>query len=347
MVKTGLPPALFNEILYFAMADISIVNCRTLYINLKKDSALMFIIICKQVIKMALMIGLGALCYRKKLISHEGSVTISNLLLLVITPALIITSFQLDYERRILYGMLAALLLSVISHVIGIVLCTLVLKKDPADHYVIERFSGVFSNCGFMGIPLINALFGAEGVIYLTVYIALFNTLTWTYGYGLMTGSHSLREMKGGLRSPVIFSIVIGILLFILRIRLPEIIFDTGSYIASMNTPAAMLLAGATLAESDLATALRNRGVYRVALLRLIIIPLLCLLAFMLLPVDPQIRCIILIATACPAATNSTLFALRFHKDYVYSSQIFALVTAFSLITIPLMVLVCEYAILR
>ena len=302
----------------------------------------MFILISRQIVKMTLMLLLGFFCSRKNLISHEGSVTISNLLLFVITPPLIIVSFQMDYDPRILLGLFYAFVLSILTHVIGILLSTVLIRKDPAGHYAVERFSGVLSNCGFMGIPLISALYGAEGVIYLTAYICVFNFITWTYGYALMTGSHSLRELKGGLLSPVIFSIFIGFALFIFRIHLPEIIYDTCSYVSNMNTPAAMLLAGATLAESDLRTALGNTGVYRVAALRLAAIPLITLFVFLLFPIDPMIRCIVIIGAACPAGTSCTLFALRYKKDYVYASQIFALVTAASLFSIPLIVLLCD-----
>ena len=302
----------------------------------------MFIIITKQIIKMGLLLFLGFFCYRKKLISHEGTLTLSNLLLMVITPALVLVSFQIDHNPRILKGMLAAMLLSILAHVIGIILSTLLVRKDPKGHYVIERFSDVMSNCGFMGIPLINALYGAEGVIYLTAYVTVFNILTWTYGYSLMTGTHSLKKMRGGLLSPVMISIVIGLAFFLLKIRLPRILYDTCSYLSDMNTPVAMLLAGAVLAESDLGSAVQNRGVYRVGLMRLVIIPLLTLLVFMLFPIDPMIRCTVLIAAACPTGTICIMFALRFNKDHVHASQIFALVTVASLITLPLFVLLCE-----
>lgn len=146
--------------------------------------------------------------------------------------------------------------------------------KDNPD-YCIERYSAVYSNCGFIGIPLIYSVLGDEGVFYLTAYITLFNVFSWTHGLGLMEKGFHLKGLKEGLLSPVILSTAAALILFFTRIRIPGVLLDSMTYVADMNTPLAMMVAGFSVAQADLKRLFTTFRIYRASVLKLLLIPLL------------------------------------------------------------------------
>ena len=302
----------------------------------------MFIIISNQIMKMFLILILGFFCYRIKLIDHQGNKTLSNLLLMVVNPLLIFDSFLQEFTPEIFQGFLIAIFLGFLSHFVGIAAGRLFFSKKISPYYNVEQFSCVYSNCGFMGIPLVNSIFGSQGVIYLTAYMLAFNVLSWTHGLFLITGNASPKQMKKGLTSPAMIGTLMGLVLFLTQLKLPSLISDTIDYITAMNTPMAMMIAGISLAETDFLGALKNRRLYLVSAVKLLLLPLIMLGIFSLLPVDSTVLCTILIATACPAATTCTMFALRYNANYRYASEIFAFSTVLSLATIPAMVSLAE-----
>lgn len=302
----------------------------------------MFSIIITQIMKMLLLLLVGYSCFRFKLIDQNGNKSMANLLLMVINPVLAITALQADYDPRLVKGLLTSFALAFAAHLIGIALSTLFIRKTGCANYEIERFSAMYSNCGFMGIPLVQSILGSEGVLYLTAYITVFNLLSWTHGMILMTGKTTWRDLKKGLLSPMILASTLGLILFFTRIRFPAIIGDTLDYIAGMNTPLAMIIAGVSVAQTSLPKLLQNKGIYLVSFLKLLLMPALVLAGLLLLHPSSVPACAVLIAAACPAATTCTAFSLRFQKNYLYASEIYAFTTLASLATIPIFVYAAE-----
>lgn len=306
----------------------------------------MFLIIANQIIKMFLIMVVGYVCFRTGQVDHRGNKTLSNLLLMVINPFLIINAFQMEYSPHLMKGFLLSFLLALLTHTVGIVLARFLMPERGDGNACIEQFSCIYSNCGFMGIPLINSILGSEGVLYITAYMVAFNLLCWTQGLLLMTGNTSRKQLIKGLTSPVMFGIVIGLVLFVAQIRLPAVLGDSIGYLADMNTPVGMLIAGISLAETSLGKAVKNPRLYLVTAVRLLLIPVLMLVIFRFLPADPNVLLTILVASACPAATTCTMFALRFDKNYKYASELFAFSTVASMLTIPFIVFLAEKLIL-
>lgn len=302
----------------------------------------MFLIIVNQILKMLLLMLLGYACYRLKLIDQQGNKSLANLLLMVVNPVLAIMALQTDYSPHIVKGLLTAYLLGAVTQLAAILITPLLVKKTGNENYSIERFSCVYANCGFMGIPLVQSILGNEGVLYITAYMTVFNLLSWTHGVALMTGKTSRRDLKKGLLSPMIIASVIGLVLFFTRVRFPAVIADTMNYVSGLNTPLAMMIAGISVAQADVRQTLRNKRIYLIAFMKLLAMPVIALCLLILLRVDSTVACTILIAAACPSAATCTMFALRFQKNYRYASEIYAFTTLCSLATIPLFVYAAE-----
>lgn len=300
-------------------------------------------VIGMRVLIMSVILIIGAVCYKRKVITAEGTKQLSAVELNIVNPLMIFMSYQSAYDPQRLKGLLWSFLLSVISFAVMIPLAGL-LKRRGNENYAVERFSCIYSNCGFMGIPLINALFGSDGVLFLTAYITVFNLLVFTHGYMLMKEEHDLSAFKKALRSPTVIAVFIGLIFYLLGIRLADLTFvggvigDAFKFIADMNTPLAMLIAGATAAQSDLLRSLFDKHIMLTALYKLILLPVCVIAILRFLPHSQSLmpELVVCIACACPAATTGTMFALLFDKNAKRCSEIFAVTTILSMATLPL-----------
>jgi len=299
-----------------------------------------------QILIMFFIIIIGAVCYKLKLIDAESNKRLADLVLMLVNPFVIFISYQREFDDKLARGLLISLLLSLITHVFAIILATLILRnKKNKQKVILERFATAYSNCGFIGIPLVNGIFGSEGVFYLTAYMTIFNLVVWTHGAITVSGKSDIRSVLKALLSPSVIATVSGFIFFILRIKLPQPLHDAINYIGEMNTPMAMMVAGATIAQTDIKKLLTKWRVYYVAFLKLLLVPVSILLVFSLFEIPRIVLLTVVLAAACPTAATINLFALRFDKDYKYASEMFAVTTILCSLTIPLVMLVANYII--
>lgn len=295
-----------------------------------------------RILIMAFLIAAGIVCYKTKIITNEVSRGLSDIALKVATPALLISSFQREPKpeemKRLGYAAILAVLAILLSVLIGY-LAVRKSKNYPKDdngRLSIERFSAIYSNCAFMGIPLINGIYGEEGVFYLTAFYAVFNIAVWTHGVVMIKGETGVKQVLKALASPALIGIALGMVFFFFGVTLPDFIKQTLDYAGAMTTPLGMLVAGAAIAQSNLAAALKKLRIYWVTVLRLIIIPLATIGLFKLLPYDETVMGVTVAASACPAAAICTMFAVSYNKDSLYAGELFAVSTMLSMITLPL-----------
>ncbi len=298
-------------------------------------------IVLNQVIIMALLILTGVICYKTNIISSEASKSLSSLVLMVVNPIVIIVSYQVDFDQKLLKGLLLSLVFSVISMAAAIILSHIFLRKK-GERLPLERFSCIYSNCGFMGIPLVKGVYGAEGVFYLTAFMTIFNILVWTHGVFMMKGKFKGKMMIQAVKTPAVIATVLGFVLFILKISLPQPLFQPLSFLSDMNTPLAMIAAGVTIAQTNILKSLKNVRLYFVSFISLIAVPAVTSLILCLIPSDSIVAGTVILASACPAAATGTLFAIRFKKDSFYASELFAITTLLSIATLPVVMSIAQ-----
>jgi len=275
-------------------------------------------------------------------ITHDGRKQISGIILTVVCPALVFTAFQADKTPEYMVGLLWAFVLATVSILFGIFFAKIAVSKKKSN-FSLDRFGVIYSNCAFMGIPLINGIFGAEGVFYVTAYITMFNLFVWSHGVMLMKDEMSVKGLLNAIKSPTIIAVFVGLICYFADIKIPKIPSEALNYIASMNTPLAMLVAGATMADSKLTEAVRKPSVLYDCFLKLLVLPVIVMFIFKIFPITSEVvYTTIIIATACPTATVLTLFALNFDKNATYGAEIFAVSTLLSGITIPLIVVLSK-----
>ncbi|MCM1269123.1 MAG: AEC family transporter [Ruminococcus flavefaciens] len=298
----------------------------------------MSLTILKQTIIMLILITVGIVCSKTKIISKESNKDLSKFVLQVVNPVMIFMSYQTDYKPELVKNLLLTFVLSLGAYAVTILLAYLLIPSKKGRETELERFSAIYSNCGFMGIPLVNALFGMEGVFYLTAFITVFNLIVWTHGIILISGEKSMKNIVKVLYSPTIIAIVLGIITFFLQIRLHEVPAKALEFISQLNTPMAMIVSGVTMAETNVLKLLKKGGVYYICFLRLLLIP--AILAALLSPlgISEKVRLTVIVAASAPPAAMCTLQCIRYGRNSVYASEIFTAGTILSVLTLPLVV---------
>ncbi len=292
-----------------------------------------------QVCIMLILIAVGFFAYKVKLVNEVGQKQLSNFLLYIVMPTVIINAYHKEFQAELLSGLLWSFALAVISHLIAIIASYLLFRKKEGDRQnAINRFAGIYSNCAFMALPLIQSLLGDTGVFYASAYITVFNLLSWTHGIFLMSGSATRKDIKKALLSPVVISVVVGLIIFFLQIPIPKLISTPIEYLSAINTPLAMVVAGIAIAQTNILSAFSDLKIYAVTAVRNLLIPLIMLLILRLLPLDDTVLLCNLIETACPTAAVCVMFATKYDLDAAYASKIMAMTTVLSVITIPIVV---------
>ena len=296
----------------------------------------MVLVLAKQILEMFLLAGVGYLLFKAGKISGEGSRTLGNILIYVSLPAVIINGFLVERTPEHVSGILLSM-----AGALALILVSVLISHFVFRHNPIGAFAAAFSNPGFFGIPLVIASLGREYVFYAACFIAFLNIGQWTYGVSRLTGQ-PLRQgfaVKKLIRAPFVIAITVGLVLFATQLPLPGILKDGLSAAAGLNTPLAMFTVGIYLAQTDLKKMLRDRSLYAVSAVRLLLIPLAALGILSLFPANLNgMKTVLLIAAACPVGSNVAVYAQLHGKDYPYAVETVVISTALSLATIPLTV---------
>lgn len=317
-----------------------------------------FIDVLLSVMSLILLAVPGFIFAKLKMLPEKASEAFSAVVLYGCQSALVFTGFQgKTYTPEIGTNMLIVAGLAVAVHLVMIGICCAVTAGKGADAKArCIRYAGVFSNCGFMGFPFLQSVFAghaslSEIMIYGAVVIAVFNILSWTLGVFLITGDKSAVSVKKIFLNPVIISVVLG---FILFIALPAPIVDLAAegsagdkiltkfmevlgYLASMVTPASMIVIGIKLAGCNLKGLFLDKSAYAAAGLKLIVMSLVAMLGVVFLPVSEEIKYTIFFLLSMPCATSATMLAVQFGGDSDFASVVVLLSTVLSVVTIPLM----------
>ena len=301
------------------------------------------LICAQQVIVLFLLIGAGAAAVKTGVLKAAGRQTLSNLLVYLVVPAMIVHSYMMEFSEEILRNLLAAFGLSIFAILIGTVITLALTHRQKDRRAPIFRFACVFSNAAYMGFPLISALFGSEGLLYASAYVTVFNILLWTMGYGMVSGSSSPKEVaRSLLHTPVLYAMVVGLAIYLLQIPVPALIAQPLELLSSMNTPLSMIITGILIATGDLKRIFTDHHIWKLAALRMLLIPAVCLAAFAALGLlrFGMSAQVVLLLECCPAAAITSVFAVQFGHDEQFAAGCVVLTTLLSILTLPLCALV-------
>lgn len=301
-----------------------------------------FIMIAQQVLVLVILIGVGFACGKKGILTDVSSKKMTDIVLYVVTPCVMISAFQRKFSMELLGNILITALCATGSIVATIFISKLVFHDKNEARRKVLQFSSIFSNCGFMSLPLQKAILGDDGWFYGSIFVAVFNVIVWSYGLVMMSGDKKQMSIKKLAFNPGIVGVLIALILFVLRIKLPYIISQPVDYLAALNTPLPMLIIGFYLSQANLKKAFTDAGAYLAIAVRLIAVPILSMLVMWLLGVDNTIMIACVIASSAPTAATTTMFAAKYNRDVELSVSVVASTTLVSIITMPLVVAIAQ-----
>lgn len=299
----------------------------------------------QQVLALFLIMVVGYVMYKRHIIDDEANVRYTRLVLNISLPAQIITAFVSNQgivsKREVLNVFGLSIIIYIIYALIGVLfLLGLRVQKEQRGTYL---FMMMFGNVGFMGFPVIEAIFGEEAIIYAVIFNVIFNILVYSVGILMIGGKDNgpAFEWKKLFNMPLL-SAVVSIILFFAGIRLPEVVMTSLGFLGNVTTPVAMLILGAVLAKMPIRALFDEWRIYVFTIMKLLALPLVVMLLFRWIPIQSElIKGCIIILSATPVATNSTMLAIEYDGDVALASKGIFFTTVLSIVTIPLMAIFC------
>ena len=306
------------------------------------------LLLMNQIIQLFIMIFMGFIIVKEKLLKAEDSKILSVIVLYLIIPCVIINAFQVDYTPQTVKGLLIALAGSVMTQVILLIVVSILGRVFHLNE--VEVASIYYSNSGNLIVPIVTFILGKEWVLYGCVFMSVQLVFIWTHCKKIISRESTYDWRKIVLNINMI-SIAIGIVLFLTRIHLPAIINNTLSAVGSMIGPASMIVTGMLFAGMDFKQIFANKRVYFVSFFRLIIVPVIALFLIKCSQLSTfssngnKLMLIVFLAIITPSASTVTQMCQVYENDSQYASAINVVTTLLAIVTMPLMVMLFQIAI--
>lgn len=297
-------------------------------------------IIITQVVVLFLIMAIGFIARKLRILNADSTRGLIGLLLYITAPFVALSSFQFTFSQQMLAEAWKIFVFSVMAHLVTILLGKFLYCRTPDATGKVLRFATAFSNCGYMGYPVIGGFFGKHGIFLTSIYVAVFNIFAWTYGVFIFTGKADRKSLRHALLNPGVIAVFLGLFLFSLSIKLPAPVAQTLDMVGGMTTPLSMLIIGSMLANLKLVDLFSGFSIYYVSLIRLVVIPLLTLGGLRLMGIKGVMLGVCVLTVAMPVATLSAPLAEQNGGDAVFACRVVFLSTILSMFTIPLLTLV-------
>ena len=292
------------------------------------------LMVSSQVGTMFLMMAAGFGLVKAGKLTPEAVPQMTNLLLTVVLPCMLVDSLQIERTQALLDVMGYAFLLLAVLYVLYCLLTAPLFRRQPPATGKALRFGVLYGNVGFMGLPLIQMVLGEQAMVYGVINLIVFNLFNWSQGVVLMGGRKQI-SLKQAVLNPGILGIIAAMLLFFCGITLPSMVGNAVNFLGSMNTPLAMVIIGAQMAQADWQAIFRNRSILLACLLKLVAMPLLTALVLYPLQPEPDLYCTLVLLAGVPTASITAMFAQRYGQDVATSAQLVTLTTLLSILTLP------------
>ena len=303
----------------------------------------MFITVFTQVSVLRLMIAVGFIAAKTGIMTEAGAACCTDIALIIATPCVIIKSLARRFDAAVMKSLLLAIALTLLVQVLMITLGTLLLRSKDLRRQRTLRFGSIFANCGFMSLPLQEVMLGADGTLYGSAYVIMFNLVVWSYGVYLISGDKRYIQPKKLFVNPGIAGLLIGLIIFVFSVPVPRVLSSTVNYLAAIYTPLPMLIIGYHLSKTNVLKAFKDFQCIIAVLLRLIVYPLVSLGVLYLFGIRGTLLVSAIISLSAPVAAVTTMFSSKFGGgDTALSVDMVSLSTVLSIITMPAVITLAQ-----
>lgn len=303
----------------------------------------MFITVFTQVSVLMLMIAVGFIAAKAGIMTEAGAACCTDIALIIATPCVIIKSLMRRFDAAVMKSLLLAVALTLLVQVLMITLGTLLLRSKDLKRQRTLRFGSIFANCGFMSLPLQEVMLGDDGTLYGSAYVIMFNLVVWSYGVYLISGDKRYIQPKKLFLNPGIAGLLIGLIIFVFSVPVPQVLSSTVNYLAAIYTPLPMLIIGYHLSKTNVLKAFKDIKCIAAVVLRLLVYPLVSLGILYLLGVRGTLLVSVIISLSAPVAAVTTMFSSKFGGgDTALSVDMVSLSTVLSIITMPAVITLAQ-----
>ena len=282
---------------------------------------------------------------KRGILNDSLSKGLSDILMNIALPAMIVASFIMDFSNTMLKNAGLIVVFSVIIHILLIIVGNITFRKYDLDKRNILVFFSVFPNAGFMGLPLIDAIYGQIGIFYASIFMVPYQFLMWTYGQGLFQkkvedpSAYGIKELLIKFKNPAIIGVMVGLIIFIFSIKVPYTIHKSISIVGGITSPLAMMIVGDKIAQIRFKELFADIDVYYGSFARSIIAPIITFIVLKSFNFDPLIINACVAIEAMPTAISVVILSEKYSGDTIFASKCVLISHLLSLITIPAMII--------
>ena len=288
---------------------------------------------------MFLLVGIGFFIRKKGIVNTEGRMNMINLCLYITLPFNVLHSFLRKWDWNLFIACGVIILLSVGFNAISVFFSAVLYKKQEENRQKSLKYGTIISNSGFLGNPMVEGIYGSEGLLYAALFMLPVRIVMWTIGIAVFLNGRKEMLWKNVLTHPCIVAIYAGVIIMVCGIQFPTFVEKTIVGISGCNTPLSMMLVGMMLAEVK-PKGLIDKTMVFYAAIRLLVIPAVVFAITAFLPLDGMLRGITVIMAGMPAPITTALLSAKYGGDEKYATGMVFLSTILSLITLPLWCLV-------
>lgn len=276
----------------------------------------------------------GFVCRKTKVLTEEGTGTLSNIVVKLILPfylfsAILNTDASVDSGTVLLTVALSAGMF-LLSGIVALIVVPLL--KPPQGDKGVYLFELMCGNVTYIGIPVCAAILGGSASFYASLLNIPYNLICFSLGVWLLAGKLPLKKIL----NPAFLAGVSAAVLYSLRVPVPKVIMDGCSFIGQATSPCAMLVIGSVLGSVPIRQIFTEWRAIPYVILRLVGIAALVAFLLSFTDIDPVLKGVLILMAAMPAATNSTMLCTIYGGNRELSAKLIFLSTALSAVTIPL-----------
>lgn len=294
--------------------------------------------IIMQTVTLFIILLIGLMCQRLGWLTRQMRTGLSNVLLHIATPCVIVQAFQHEASSEVWRNMGVCALITICVMLASVFVCRLVFHKEHGARRSVLVYAASFGNMGYMAIPVIGAFVGEEGIIYVSVGIAVFNFLCWTLGVSIF--DKKAANLKKLLTFPCLYAVAFGLCMFATGFKMPALLDSATDMIAGITSPFSMMMIGCIIGDSSFRGFFRDKGSLLAIFIRLVCVPAVVVGVCTLLGIDPHLRTVLVLLNGMPTAVNTALLSVLFHSDEELGSRLVAVSTLLYLPAVFLWMLV-------
>lgn len=280
-----------------------------------------------------ILIIVGFILKRKKLISDQGKSAITDLVINIILPCNIVKSFLITFNRSILISFASILIISIIIQIFCTILGKVLYPNKTSGQKKVLRYGIICSNAGFLGNPIAQGVFGDMGLSLASVFLIPQRIVMWSAGISMFSDSPDKKTLiKKVLTHPCIIAVLLGLILMLVQIQLPSFLLSPLTHLSNCCTPLSMLVIGMILGDIDLRTMI-DKDVISYSVLRLILMPLAVWAACLLFQINHLVTGVSVLLAAMPAGATTVILASKYEGDAPFATKIVVMSTLFSIVT--------------